>query len=83
MWNDNVANVITRYGSRAYAITDAYLLSMTKADASDYSKTLPKATYELEKFDGSELDYQIRIKLYQKGFNSNVIDEFIQNKKNI
>lgn len=54
MWNDMVANVITRYGSRAYAITDAYLLNMTKTDAGDYSKTLSGATYELEKYDGEE-----------------------------
>lgn len=34
------------------------------------------------KFDGSSIDYQIRMKLLQKGFYSSEIDEFIQNKKN-
>ncbi|MBE6145634.1 MAG: hypothetical protein E7171_03335 [Firmicutes bacterium] len=34
------------------------------------------------KFDGSSIDYQIRMKLLQKGFYSSEIDEFMQNKKN-
>jgi regulatory protein len=34
------------------------------------------------KFDESNIDYQIRMKLLQKGFYSSEIDEFIQNKKN-
>lgn len=34
------------------------------------------------KFDGSSVDYQIRMKLLQKGFYSSEIDEFMQNKKN-
>ena len=34
------------------------------------------------KFDGSSIDYQIRMKLLQKGFYSSEIDKFIQNKKN-
>ena len=34
------------------------------------------------KFDGSSIDYQIRMKLLQKGFYSSEIDEFMPNKKN-
>lgn len=52
-WSDSVANVITRYGSKASAITDAYVLTMTKADTSDITKTLAGAIYELEKYDGT------------------------------
>lgn len=52
-WSDSVANVVTRYGSRASAITDAYVLTMTKADTSDITKTLAGAVYELEKYDGT------------------------------
>lgn len=52
-WSDSVANVITRYGSKASAITDAYVLTMTKADTSDITKTLAGAVYELEKYDGT------------------------------
>lgn len=46
----------------------------------EYNKIYRKL---IKKYDGSELDYQIKIKLFQKGFNYSVIDEFIQNKKNI
>jgi hypothetical protein len=35
-----------------------------------------------KKFDGSTLDYQVRIKLIQKGFSASEIDNFLQNKKN-
>jgi hypothetical protein len=52
-WSDSVANVITRYGSKASAVTDAYVLTMTKADTSDITKTLAGAVYELEKYDGT------------------------------
>jgi regulatory protein len=45
----------------------------------EYNKLYTKLS---KKFDGSSIDYQIRMKLLQKGFYSSEIDEFIQNKKN-
>lgn len=45
----------------------------------EYNKLYTKLS---RKFDGSSIDYQIRMKLLQKGFYSSEIDEFIQNKKN-
>ncbi len=45
----------------------------------EYNKIYTKLS---RKFDGSNIDYQIRMKLLQKGFYSSEIDEFIQNKKN-
>ena len=45
----------------------------------EYNKIFNKLS---KKYDGSELSYQVKIKLFQKGFNSSEIDEFIQNKKN-
>ncbi len=35
-----------------------------------------------KKFDGSSLDYQVKVKLLQRGFSSYEIDQLIQNKKN-
>lgn len=35
-----------------------------------------------KKYDGSNLDYQVRMKLLQRGFNNNEVSEFIQLKKN-
>lgn len=34
------------------------------------------------KFEGNELFFQIKVKLLQRGFNYNEVEEFIQNKKN-
>lgn len=45
----------------------------------EYNKLYTKLS---RKFDDSSIDYQIRMKLLQKGFYSSEIDEFIQNKKN-
>ena len=45
----------------------------------EYNKLYTKLS---RKLDGSNLDYQVRMKLLQKGFYSSDIDEFIQNKKN-
>ena len=45
----------------------------------EYNKFYNKLS---KKFDGSTLDYQVRIKLIQKGFSSSEIDNFLQNKKN-
>jgi hypothetical protein len=45
----------------------------------EYNKLYTKLS---RKFDGSSIDYQIKMKLLQKGFYSSEIDEFIQNKKN-
>lgn len=45
----------------------------------EYTKIYNKL---VKKYDGSELNYQIKMKLFQKGFNSSEIDEFMQNKKN-
>ena len=45
----------------------------------EYNKFYNKLS---RKFDGSTLDYQVRIKLIQKGFGSSEIDNFLQNKKN-
>lgn len=45
----------------------------------EYNKFYNKLS---RKFDGSTLDYQVRIKLLQKGFSSSEIDNFLQNKKN-
>lgn len=45
----------------------------------EYNKLYTKLS---RKLDGSNLDYQVRIKLLQKGFYSSEIDELIQNKKN-
>ena len=45
----------------------------------EYNKLYAKLS---RKFDGSSIDYQIRMKLLQKGFYSSEIDEFMQNKKN-
>ena len=45
----------------------------------EYNKLYNKLS---KKFDGSSIDYQIRMKLLQKGFYSSEIDEFMQNKKN-
>lgn len=49
----------------------------------EYNKFYNKFYNKLSrKFDGSTLDYQVRIKLLQKGFSSSEIDNFLQNKKN-
>lgn len=45
----------------------------------EYNKFYNKLS---KKFDGSTLDYQVRIKLIQKGFSASEIDNFLQNKKN-
>lgn len=45
----------------------------------EYNKLYTKLS---KKFDNSSIDYQIRMKLLQKGFYSSEIDEFMQNKKN-
>ena len=45
----------------------------------EYNKLYTKLS---KKFDSGNLDYQIRMKLLQKGFYSNEIDEFLQRKKN-
>ncbi len=45
----------------------------------EYNKIYNKLS---KKYDGSSLDYQIRVKLFQKGFNSSEIDNLLQNKKN-
>lgn len=45
----------------------------------EYNKYYNKLS---KKYDGSNLDYQVKIKLFQRGFNSSEIDEFIQSKKN-
>lgn len=45
----------------------------------EYNKIYNKL---VKRYDGSSLDYQVRIKLMQKGFSSSDIDSFIQNKKN-
>ena len=45
----------------------------------EYNKFYNKLS---RKFDGSTLDYQVNIKLLQKGFSSSEIDNFLQNKKN-
>ena len=45
----------------------------------EYNKLYTKLS---RKLDGSNLEYQIRMKLLQKGFYSSEIDELIQNKKN-
>ncbi len=45
----------------------------------EYNKIYSKLS---RKYDGSSLDYQVKIKLFQKGFSSSDIDIFLQNKKN-
>lgn len=54
MWNDSVASIITRYGSMATALTDAYLLNIVKVDAGNTEKRLANASYELEKYNGTD-----------------------------
>lgn len=45
----------------------------------EYNKIYNKLT---KKYDGSTLNYQVKVKLIQKGFSVSDIDSFIQNKKN-
>ncbi len=45
----------------------------------EYNKFYNKLS---KKYDGSNLEYQVKIKLFQKGFTSSDIDIFLQNKKN-
>ena len=81
---DKIRYDLGNLGFYKYMIDDVLNSIDVKDDLIVLEKEYNKCNRKLsKKFDGSELDYQIRIKLYQKGFNSNVIDEFIQNKKNI
>jgi regulatory protein len=81
---DKIRYDLGNLGFYKYMIDDVLNSIDVKDDLIVLEKKYNKCNRKLsKKFDGSELDYQIRIKLYQKGFNSNVIDEFIQNKKNI
>ncbi len=60
---------------------------LDSCEFNDNSKVLEKEYNKYyiklaKKYDGSNLDYQVKMKLLQKGFNSNEISEFIQLKKN-
>lgn len=60
-------------------ISHSEFKSNDKIIEKEYNKWFTKLS---RKYDGNELYYQIKIKLFQKGFNTIEIDELIQNKKN-
>ena len=74
---------LSNMGYYKWMIEDIIRSTEFSSDSNILEKEYNKLYTRLSrKFDGSSIDYQIRMKLLQKGFYSSEIDEFMQNKKN-
>ena len=80
---EKISYDLSNLGFYKWMIEDVLHNSEFKDSTNILEKEYNKLKVKLsKKYDGSSLDYQIRIKLFQKGFNSSEIDNFLQNKKN-
>lgn len=80
---EKISYDLSNLGFYKWMIEDVICNSEFKDSSDILEKEYNKIYNKLvKKFDGSALDYQVKIKLIQKGFSTSDIDDFMQNKKN-
>ena len=80
---EKIAYDLSNLGFYKWMIEDVIHGSEFKDNSNILEKEYNKLFNKLsKKYDGSELVYQIKNKLFQKGFNFSEVESFVQNKKN-